>query len=62
MTSGGHLYIFNEDRKLSKWMDIQVTRSFSFSIDYNQKILLFGCADGIIRLFSAETLEHVMTN
>lgn len=43
-------------------MDIQVTRSFSFSIDYHQKLLLFGCADGIIRLFSAETLEHVMTN
>lgn len=62
LTSGGHLNIFNEEGKLSKWMDIQVPRAFSCTIDAVKELLYCACADGIIRMFNAKTLEHITTN
>lgn len=35
LANDGHLYVFTEDRKLSKWMNIKVTRAFSCSISQN---------------------------
>lgn len=62
LTSGGHLNIFNEEGKLSKWMDIQVTRAFSCTIDSQKELLYCSCGDGIIRMFNSKSLEHIATN
>jgi hypothetical protein len=32
LTNDGCLYIFSEDRKLNKWMNIKVNRAFGVSI------------------------------
>jgi len=62
LTSGGHLNIFNEEGKLSKWMDIQVSRAFGCTVDPGKDLLYCACADGIIRMFNAKSLEHIATN
>jgi WD40 repeat protein len=56
LTSDGHLYVFTEERKLSKWMNIKVSRAFSCSIDSKSDALYCACADGIIRVFNPLTL------
>jgi len=62
LTSGGHLNIFNEEGKLSKWKDIQVSRAFGCTVDPGKDLLYCACADGIIRMFNAKSLEHIATN
>ena len=56
LASDGHLYVFTEERKLSKWMNIKVSRAFGCSIDSINDTLYCACADGIIRVFNPETL------
>lgn len=55
----GHLYVYDKNRKLTKWMNIKVERALSFIItnDY----LFCGCSDGVVRLFSTKSLEHILT-
>lgn len=55
----GHLYIYDKQRKLQKWMNIKVERAFSCSM--TSEYLLCGCSDGYIRVFAPKTLEHVLT-
>jgi WD40 repeat protein len=59
--SDGHLYVFTEDRKLSRWMNIKVTRGFSCSISQSKDQLFCACADGVVRIFNPETLAHLTT-
>ena len=61
LASDGHLYVFSEERKLSKWMNIKVTRAFGCSIDSVNDTLYCACADGVIRVFNPKTLQHVTT-
>ena len=61
LASDGHLYVFTEERKLSKWMNIKVTRAFGCSIDSANDTLYCACADGIIRVFNPKTLQHITT-
>ena len=56
LASDGHLYVFSEERKLSKWMNIKVTRAFGCSIDSVNDTLYCACADGVIRVFNPKTL------
>ncbi len=55
----GHLYIYDKNRKLQKWMNIKVDKAICCSITNDH--LFCGCADGIIRVFAPKTLEHVLT-
>ena len=61
LASDGHLYVFTEERKLSKWMNIKVTRAFGCTIDATSDTLYCACADGVIRIFNPQTLQHVQT-
>jgi len=33
LSCDGNLYMFNQERKLQKWMNIKVTRAFDMAID-----------------------------
>ena len=59
LSSGGKLWVFNESRKVEKWMNIKVKTAYGLNIsDHN---LLCNCSDGIVRVFHTETLEHILT-
>lgn len=55
----GHLYVYDKQRKLTKWMNIKVEKAFSCTITNDH--LMCGCSDGVIRVFSTKTLDHIMT-
>ena len=55
----GKLCVFNEARKVEKWMNIKVKKVFGLSITGNN--LLWNCSDGVVRLFNTDTLEHILT-
>ena len=55
----GHLYIFDKNRKLMKWMNIKVDKAISCTM--TNDLLFCGCSDGVIRVFFPKTLEHKMT-
>lgn len=61
LASDGHLYVFTEERKLSKWMNIKVVRAFGCTIDTASDTLYCACADGVIRVFNPQTLQHIIT-
>jgi len=61
LAGDGHLYVFSEERKLSKWMNIKVTRAFGCTIDPTADALYCACADGIIRVFNPTNLSHITT-
>lgn len=61
LCSDGHLYVFTEDKKLSKWMNIKVARAFSCAIDKSTDVLYCACADGTIRVFNPKSLSHIVT-
>lgn len=42
-------------------MDIQVERAFSMAADVGKGYIFCGCADGVLRIFNLETLEHMQT-
>ena len=56
LASDGHLYLFNEEKKLSKWMNIKVSRAFGCCLDNLSDTLYCACADGVIRVFNPQTL------
>ena len=55
----GHLYVYDKNRKLAKWMNIKVDRALSCTM--TAEYLFCGCSDGVIRVFDATSLEHKMT-
>jgi mitogen-activated protein kinase binding protein 1 len=59
LSSDGKLFVFNENRKIEKWMNIKVERAFGITLSKNS--LICSCSDGIIRFFGADTLSHIMT-
>ena len=61
LAADGHLYVFTQERKLSKWMNIKVTRAFGCTIDRGSDTLYCACADGVVRVFNPQTLQHVVT-
>ena len=54
LASDGHIYVFDKQRKLLKWMNIKVPRAFSCSAQGMR--LYCACSDGIIRIFATDTL------
>jgi len=56
LAKDGHIYMFDKNRKLLKWMNIKVDRAFSCSI--SNDTITCACSDGIIRLFETKTLSH----
>lgn len=55
----GHLWVYDKNRKLTKWMNIKVDKAISCTMtnDY----LFCGCSDGIVRVFGTKSLEHILT-
>jgi WD40 repeat protein len=59
LASDGHIYVHDKTRKLVKWMNIKVNRAFSLHASNDR--LFCACADGIVRVFATETLQHLLT-
>jgi WD40 repeat protein len=60
LTSDGHLAeMKTSTRTISRWVHLKTEKGISMCI-YDQ-MLVCGCGDGIIRIFKAESLEHVVT-
>lgn len=59
VASDGHVYIYDKQRKLLKWMNLKVDRAFGCSVSEGR--LFCACSDGIMRIFKTETLEHIIT-
>lgn len=59
LSSKGKLYVFNQNRKIEKWMDIKTSLAFGLSLNGDK--LICNCANGIIRIFQTETLTHLQT-
>lgn len=59
LATDGHIYVYDKQRKLVKWMNIKVTRAFSLQASNDR--LFCACADGIVRVFATETLQHLLT-
>jgi len=53
--------MFNSERKLTKWMNIKVPRAFSLDTDISKQYIFCACADGILRIFNSQTLQHIVT-
>ena len=59
LSSDGKLFVFSENRKIEKWMNIKVERAFGLTS--SGIYLICSCSDGIIRFFSVENLTHILT-
>lgn len=59
ITRVGHLVEFNSRRLLDKWVACRTTSANC--ICANAHYILVGCAEAIIRIFNAATLEYVTT-
>lgn len=59
ITRNGHLVEFNSRRLLDKWVACRTTSANCLCI--SSKYILVGCAESIIRVFNAETLEYMTT-
>ncbi|KAL7740621.1 hypothetical protein ACLKA6_009502 [Drosophila palustris] len=59
ITRQGHLVEFSSRRLLDKW--VQCRASNANCICVNERFILVGCAESIIRIFNAATLEYVTT-
>jgi hypothetical protein len=59
MASDGHLYVYDKNRKLTKWMNIKVEKALSCTM--TSEYLFCGCSDGVVRLFGTKSLEHILT-
>jgi WD40 repeat protein len=51
--------VYDKNRKLTKWMNIKVDRALSCILGGDH--LYCACNDGVVRIFSAKSLEHIMT-
>ena len=59
LASDGHLYVYDRQRKLTKWMNIKVERALSSA--FSSSLLFCGCSDGVVRVFGTKNLEHILT-
>ncbi|KAM7350862.1 WD repeat domain 62 isoform 5-T15 [Cochliomyia hominivorax] len=59
ITRQGHLVEFSSRRLLDKWVQCRTTNANCISV--NGQFILVGCAEAIIRIFNATTLEYVTT-
>uniref|UniRef100_A0A1A9WKM8 MABP1/WDR62 second WD40 domain-containing protein n=1 Tax=Glossina brevipalpis TaxID=37001 RepID=A0A1A9WKM8_9MUSC len=59
ITRQGHLVEFSSRRLLDKWVQCRTTHANCISV--NGQFILVGCAEAIIRIFNASTLEYVTT-
>lgn len=59
ITRNGHLVEFNSRRLLDKWVACRTTSANCLCT--SSKFILVGCAESIIRVFNAETLEYMTT-
>lgn len=59
LTQDGHIYMYDKQRKLQKWMNIKVTRAMSCYI--NRGRLFCACCDGVMRVFDTTSLKHLLT-
>ncbi|GBP20543.1 Mitogen-activated protein kinase-binding protein 1 [Eumeta japonica] len=59
ITRGGLLCEFNGRRLLDKWVELRTTSANCMAL--GSKYIFVGCAEGIVRCFSPETLNYVTT-
>ncbi|XP_067624325.1 mitogen-activated protein kinase-binding protein 1 isoform X4 [Eurosta solidaginis] len=59
ITRQGHLVEFSSRRLLDKWVQCRTTSANCLTV--NAHFILVGCAEAIIRIFNAATLEYVTT-
>ncbi|XP_055599901.1 uncharacterized protein LOC129749077 isoform X2 [Uranotaenia lowii] len=59
ITRNGHLVEFNARRLLDKWVMCRTTAANCMVT--STKYILVGCAEAIVRVFNAETLEYITT-
>ncbi|XP_019845144.2 mitogen-activated protein kinase-binding protein 1 isoform X8 [Bactrocera dorsalis] len=59
ITRQGHLVEFSSRRLLDKWVQCRTTSANCLTV--NSRFILVGCAEAIIRIFNAATLEYVTT-
>ncbi|KAG2388159.1 hypothetical protein C9374_001009 [Naegleria lovaniensis] len=59
VNSDGILCMLNENRQITKWLDMKVKSAFSIS--GNEDIICCGCSNGIVRLFEPSTLKFKCT-
>ncbi|KAK9761218.1 hypothetical protein K7432_014039, partial [Basidiobolus ranarum] len=59
ITASGLLCQFSEGRVIQKWINLQVKKAFSICAD--DKYIVCGCENGIIRLFEPITLKYLGT-
>ncbi|XP_017108697.2 mitogen-activated protein kinase-binding protein 1 isoform X9 [Drosophila bipectinata] len=59
ITRQGHLVEFSSRRLLDKWVQCRTTNANCLCV--NERFILVGCAESIIRIFNAATLEYVTT-
>lgn len=55
----GHVYVFDKNRTLSKWMNIRVDRAFGCQVSDGK--LFCACSDGTLRVFNTDKLNHIVT-
>jgi WD40 repeat protein len=54
VASDGHVYVFDKQRQLLKWMNIRVDRAFGCQVSDGR--LFCACSDGVLRVFKTDTL------
>ena len=59
LASDGHIYVYDKNRKLTKWMNIKVDRALSCALGGQH--LYCACTEGVVRIFNTRTLEHILT-
>ncbi|KPU74006.1 uncharacterized protein Dana_GF14013, isoform K [Drosophila ananassae] len=59
ITRQGHLVEFSSRRLLDKWVQCRTSNANCLCV--NERFILVGCAESIIRIFNAATLEYVTT-
>nr|NP_001097050.1 WD repeat domain 62, isoform D [Drosophila melanogaster]ABV53599.1 WD repeat domain 62, isoform D [Drosophila melanogaster] len=59
ITRQGHLVEFSSRRLLDKWVQCRTTNANCICV--NERFILVGCAESIIRIFNSATLEYVTT-
>ena len=50
----GHVYVFDKQRTLIKWMNIRVERAFGCQVSEGR--LFCACSDSTLRVFRTDTL------
>ena len=59
LASDGHVYVFDKERQLIKWMNIRVDKAFGCQVSEGR--LFCACSDGVLRVFKTDTLQHIVT-